>query len=341
MLRLVAPPLVRLLAKLRPSKPALPLKSPLAIRGFFVFSELDIGMTIGLFWHPDVFLHDLHAGHAAMDAHRIQQVAEAVLAVSGTVPVLAEPVDQTSLSAVHDPDYLDYLASGETLPAGESVVLAPDTAMNCHTWRALALSAGAARQAVDAVLSGRFSHTFNPVYAGHHADYQGPDGFCFVNMALVAVQRARELGLTRIAVLDCDVHSGNGTVMGLLNSTDVMFAETYQPGYPGAFLQKLQRPEHILRKKCTRRQDFRRAWEKFFPVLRTYAPQLVIVSAGFDAHRADPLGTLGLVDDDYAWFAGELLGLAAPVVATLEGGYSVPDVARCAALFVKTLASGQ
>lgn len=298
-------------------------------------------MSIGIFWHPDIFLHDLHAGHAAMDACRIQQVAEAVLAVVGTLPVLAEPADKKSLTGIHDPDYVDYLSSSQNLPNGESVVLAPDTAMNCHTWRALELSAGAACQAVDAVLTGQFKHAFNPVYAGHHADYHGPDGFCFVNMALVAVNHARQRGLTRIAVLDCDVHSGNGSVMGLLTSSDVLFAETYQPGYPGAFLQKLNRPAHILRKKCTRRQDFRRAWEGFFPVLKDYAPQLVVVSAGFDAHRADPLGTLGLVDEDYGWFACELLGLAAPVVATLEGGYSVPDVARCAALFVKTLATGQ
>lgn len=298
-------------------------------------------MSIGIFWHPDIFLHDLHAGHAAMNATRIRQVAEAVLAVEHVTPVSAAPAPLAQLVAAHDADYLAYLASGVRLPPGESVQLAPDTAMNCHTWRALELSAGAACQAVDAVLAGQVDHAFNPVYAGHHADYHGPDGFCFVNMALISVHHARRQGLQRIAVLDFDVHSGNGTVLGLLDSTDVLFAETYQPGYPGAFLQKLNRPAHILRKKCTRRQDFRRAWEGFFPVLKDYAPQLVVVSAGFDAHRADPLGTLGLVDEDYGWFARELLGLAAPVVATLEGGYSVPDVARCAALFVKTLATGK
>ncbi|WP_434715859.1 hypothetical protein [Paraburkholderia sp. A3RO-2L] len=296
--------------------------------------------TTAIFWHPDIFLHDLHAHHAAMDLERIELVSRAVRALDNVQSELAEPASAEQLERAHHPDYLTYLASSTSLPDGKSVELAPDTAMNRHTWRAVSLSAGAACQAVDAVRDGRIRHAFNPVYAGHHADYTGADGFCFINTVLVGALHAQARGFQRIAVLDFDVHSGNGTVMGLLDKPEFRFAETYQPGYPGAFLQKINRPEHILRKKCESRTEVLAAWKGFFSNLKAWQPDLLMVSAGFDAHRADPLGRLGLVDDDYAWLARGLLGLDAPVVASLEGGYTVTVTARCAALFAHTLANG-
>ncbi len=294
------------------------------------------------FWHPDIFLHDLHANHAAMDLERIVTVARAVLGLDNVQPEIAEPATAEQLERAHHPDYLAYLASGESLRAGESIELAVDTAMNRHTWRAMQLSAGAVCQAVDAALNGRIRHAFNPVYAGHHADYHGPDGFCFVNTALVGALHAKARGVERVAVLDFDTHSGNGTVMGLLRESEshVLFAETYQPGYPGPFMRRITRPNHIHRKKCENREDFLRAWAGFFETLTAWRPTLILVSAGFDAHRADPLGRIGLADSDYEWLAKSLLNLDAPVIASLEGGYTVNVTARCAALFASTLAQG-
>lgn len=297
-------------------------------------------MTVGIFWHPDVFLHDQHAHHAAMARNRMETIARAVLDLERVRPVLAEPATFEQMALAHDPDYLTQLFSSVALRDGENIALALDTEMNRHTWRALELSAGAACQAVDAVLAKQVAHAFNPVYAGHHAQYRGADGFCFVNTAMVAALHAQARGLKRVAVLDFDVHSGNGTVLGLLGRPEFLFAETYQKGYPGPFLQRTQRPAHILRKKCNSRRDVLRSWLSMFESVRQWRPELVIVSAGFDAHHADPLGTLGLLNGDYEWLAASLRTLGAPVVATLEGGYSVPDVARCAALFVKTLAEG-
>lgn len=297
-------------------------------------------MTVGIFWHPEVFLHDQHANHRAMASNRIAHIAEAVLACVDVRAVVALPAAREQLARAHDPDYLAHLASSAQLADGETMTLALDTELNRYSWRALTLSAGAACQAVDAVLAREVAHAFNPVYAGHHAAYTGADGFCFINTALVAAFHARARGAARVALVDFDVHSGNGTINGLMARPEFLFAETFQPGYPGAFFQKTPRPEHILRRKCLERRDFLRAWHGFFETLRAWAPDLVIVSAGFDAHRADPLGTLKLLDEDYAWLAHGLRTLAAPVVATLEGGYSVPDVARCAALFVETLARG-
>jgi acetoin utilization deacetylase AcuC-like enzyme len=295
-----------------------------------------------VFWHPDIFLHDLHANHAAMDRERIATVARAVLALDNVHPELAQLATAEQLERAHHPDYLAYLARSESLRDGESIELAADTAMNRHTWRAMRLSAGAACQAVDAVVDSRIRHAFNPVYAGHHADYQGGDGFCFVNTALVAAFHAKARGVQRIAVLDFDTHSGNGTVMGLLDAPEsqFVFAETYQPGYPGAFMQKVTRPNHILRKKCESRDEVLKAWSGFFETLEAWQPGLIVVSAGFDAHRADPLGRLGLADMDYEWLAKSLLRLDAPVIASLEGGYTVSVTARCAALFAGTLAHG-
>ena len=295
-------------------------------------------MTVGIFWHPAIFLHDQAAGHAAMAEDRIAMVAGQLLALPHVAPRLAEPATREQLLRVHDLAYVERLARTSLLPQGQELVLAPDTALNRYTWPALKLSAGAACQAVDAVLGREVDHAFNPGYAGHHASRAGADGFCFVNTALVAAFHAQALGVERIAVLDFDVHSGNGTIAGLMVRPEFLFAETFQPGYPGAILQKTPRPAHILRKKCAERRDFLRAWHRFFETLCEWRPELVVVSAGFDAHRADPLGTLKLLDEDYAWLARGLLTLDAPVVATLEGGYSVPDVARCAALFVDTLA---
>jgi acetoin utilization deacetylase AcuC-like enzyme len=296
--------------------------------------------TTAVFWNPDIFLHDLHANHAAMDAERIATVARTVLARENVEPLLAQPATAEQLERAHHPDYLEYLASSASLPEGKSIALALDTEMNRHTWRAMQLSAGAACQAVDAVRDGSIRHAFNPVYAGHHADHYGGDGFCFINTVLVGALHAQARGFERIAVLDFDVHSGNGTVMGLLDKPEFRFAETYQPGYPGAFMQKINRPEHILRRKCESRADVLTAWTGFFATLKAWRPDLVMVSAGFDAHRADPLGRLGLVDADYEWLAKGLLSLDAPIVASLEGGYTVTVTARCAALFTNTLAQG-
>lgn len=297
-------------------------------------------MTVGIFWHPDIFLHDMHACHAAMDARRIHRVALEVLNVTGAESHQARPASMEQLLRAHDEDYLEMLVSSGSLRPREQLELAPDTELNLHTWRAISLSAGGACQAVDAVIAEQHAHAFNVGYAGHHAEHSFAGGFCFINTTLVAAFHAQAMGVERIAVLDFDVHSGNGTVLGLIRRPEFLFAETYQPGYPGAFLKKTTRPAHILRKKCDRRSDVIRAWSQFFETLAEWEPQLVVVSAGFDAHHQDPLGTLGLLDSDYAWLANGLLGLGAPVVANLEGGYSKEATPRCAALFVSTLANG-
>lgn len=290
-----------------------------------------------VFWHPDIFLHDAHAQHCVMASDRIARVAAAVQAVPGMQAVLAIEAPVSALERVHHPDYLAYLAESATLPEGKVLELDGETALNRHTWRAQLLSAGAMCQAIEAVRAGQVRQAFNAVYAGHHAEHVSASGFCFVNMMAVGAFHARTCGYQRIAVLDFDTHSGNGTVLALLRHPEFFFAETYQPGYPGAFLRRTPRPGHIRRKKCTSRREVMQAWGRFLEELVEFAPDLVLVSAGFDAHAADPLGTPSLLDEDYVTLARGILAAGAPVIATLEGGYSVPDTARCAALFVREL----
>lgn len=123
--------------------------------------------TTTVFWHPDVFLHDLHAHHAAMAEERIALITRAVRQLENVQSELAQPATAEQLERAHDPDYLAWLAQSATLADGKTIELARDTEMNRHTWRAMQLSAGAVCQAVDAVLDGRIRHAFNSVYAGH------------------------------------------------------------------------------------------------------------------------------------------------------------------------------
>jgi len=286
--------------------------------------------------HPDIFLHDATVQHCAMEATRILDIHAAVTAVEGVRVELSQPATRAQLERVHDAQYLDQLAKTAALPAGELFAFDRETKMSCHTWRALELSAGGLCQAVDAVIDGHAGHAFNVGYAGHHAQANHASGFCFTNPVAIAALHARARGLSRIAVLDIDTHSGNGTILTLLDKEGFLFAETYQQGYPGAFLPGV-RPAHILREKCNKAREFTYAWSRLFEKLTAYQPQLVLVSAGFDAHRADDLGIPGLSDEHYRWVADGIAGLGAPVVATLEGGYAVTDTARCAALFTSRL----
>ena len=273
-----------------------------------------------------------------MEPMRISDIHTAVAAVNGVRVELSNPASREQFERVHEPDYLNLLANTAGLPAGELFAFDRETRMSRHSWRALELSAGGVCQAIDAVMAGHAAHAFNVGYAGHHAQADRASGFCFTNPIAIGALHARARGLSRIAVLDIDTHSGNGTILTLLDKPEFLFAETYQQGYPGSFLPGT-RPPHILREKCNKAREFTYAWTRLFEKLKDYQPELVLVSAGFDAHRADELGMPGLSDEHYRWVADGIAALGAPVVATLEGGYSVQDTARCAALFTSRLAA--
>lgn len=308
-------------------------------------------MTTLIVHHPDIALHDRHASHGIMADNRIDSVANAVLGVQGVTARLARPATILQLGRYHTQAYLDNLQRNAPTQPGQTHCFDDETQMNSHTWRALQLSAGAACDAVDAVMREEAVNAFCPVYAGHHAGPDSAEGFCIINTVAVAMHYAIAAGIKRLAVLDIDTHSGNGTIAavrrydpgdpdcvpGAGTDVSVLFAETYQNGYPGNFLVG-RKPANVFRERVGARYQFFVAWEgELLPTIRTFAPEMILVSAGFDTHMADPLGDVRLLDCDYPRIAQAILAVCPRVVAVLEGGYDIDATSRCAALFVESM----
>lgn len=293
-------------------------------------------MTTFVYSHTDIFLHDAAAGHCAMAPDRIARIYAKVASVPDVVLKVAREASREQLERNHTPEFVEQLLSCTPTEDGRHHYIDNETVLNRHTWRTLVLSAGAACQAVEAVQHGAADNAFCVTYAGHHAQNESAGGFCFINTAAIAARHALATGSDRVAVLDIDTHSGNGTVLSLMDEPRSIFAETYQAGYPGSFLPGFC-PENIHRRRCDSPEEFRRSWTALLKEIASFKPSLIIVSAGFDAHREDPLGTIGLADEDYRWVAREILEVNPNVVACLEGGYNVEVTGRCAAAFVEEL----
>lgn len=287
--------------------------------------------------HPDILLHDASAAHVAMAPDRIARTFKAVAAVPGVALVHAEPASREAFLLVHDADFIDNMFRKAPTKPGEFYHYdRRETIMNQHTLRALQLSAGAVCDGVDAVMDGRAKNVFCPVYAGHHAQAGHASGFCFTNQIAIGARHAIAKGLSRVAILDIDTHSGNGTILTLMNDPKILFAETYQPLYPGSFMPGYK-PANILRTRVTSQAEFVAAWAAMLPKVAAFDPEIILVSAGFDAHKDDPLGTIKLTDDAYVAIARQILAINTRVVAMLEGGYNIEATPRCAALFVNEL----
>lgn len=293
-------------------------------------------MSTRIYHHPDIFLHDAEANHVAMESNRIARVFEAVSRVPGVELVEARPATLQQLERNHDPAFIWDLSTKAPKERGQVYRIDNETILNRHTWRAMELSAGAVCQAVDAVIDGEATNAFCPVYAGHHAEFARAAGFCFINMVAIGAHQALARGLERVAILDIDTHSGNGTVLSFLDEPRVLFAETYQEGYPGSFLPG-HCPPNIRRVRAKAPYQFWDGWNQLLEEVSQFKPQLILVSAGFDAHFNDPLGEIKLSDPDYVNIARKILDITPNVVANLEGGYHVSTTSRCAALMVQEM----
>ena len=224
----------------------------------------------------------------------------------------------------------------------------PDTCINVHTWDAALRAAGAAIAATDAVLSGELNNAFCAVRPpGHHACRDRAMGFCFFNNVAVAARHAVERhGLKRVAIVDFDVHHGNGTQDILAGDPHILMVGFFQhPFYPYAGADASADNMCNLPVPAYTKGDAIRALvtEQWLPRLEAFRPELVLISAGFDAHRDDELGQLGLLESDFAWMTSELLALAARhaggrVVSCLEGGYHLGALARSVEAHVRVLA---
>ena len=249
----------------------------------------------------------------------------------------ARAADRDELERVHAPGHVDFVF--ETAPERGYAYLDPDTSMNPRSLSAALHAAGAVVGATDAVMAGEVKNAFCAVRPpGHHATRGRPMGFCmFNNVAVGAAQALVAHGLARVAVLDFDVHHGNGTEDAFHEDPRVMLCSTFQhPYYPYSGADSGN--AHIINTPLAAMTDgrgFRAAVERdWLPALDAFAPQMVFVSAGFDAHRDDPLAYLKLGDEDYRWVTQRIVEVAqrhaeGRVVSTLEGGYNVAALARC------------
>ena len=251
------------------------------------------------------------------------------------------------LAAVHRADYLRTLE--RATPLTGLVRLDADTALGPHSLRAARAVAGAAVAGVDRALGPRAQRVFCAVRPpGHHAEPAAAMGFCLLNGAAVAAAHAlTSPAIDRVAVLDFDVHHGNGTVAMFMDEPRVLVCSSFQfPHYPNR-LHDVERPNIVCTPlpAGTKGPAFRAAVERdWLPALEAFRPQLVVVSAGFDAHALDPLGDLLLTEDDFAWVTRFVTAAAdryadGRVVSILEGGYHAGALARSAAAHVAALAA--
>jgi acetoin utilization deacetylase AcuC-like enzyme len=254
-----------------------------------------------------------------------------------------------TIARVHDRAYVDRVLAA--VPAEGYARLDPDTALSPGSGEAALRAAGAAAAAVDAVIAGEARRAFLAVRPpGHHAEPSRAMGFCLFNNAAVAALHARVAhGIERVAVVDFDVHHGNGTEAVARGDPALFFASSHQvPLYPGTGADPASDPANIVNAPLAPYSDgttFRAAWaERILPALAAFAPGFVVISAGFDAHAADPLANLMLTEDDFAWVTAEICSVAehcaaGRVVSTLEGGYNLEALAASTLAHVTALAA--
>ena len=311
-------------------------------------------MATHILTHPSCVDHDPGRGHPEAPA-RLQAVVDGLErweasgdAAPGAITWVEAPsAARDVLLLVHSADHVDRVLNA--VPKSGTAYLDPDTGLSPETGNAAMRAAGAITAGVDAVIAGRAQNAFAAVRPpGHHAEPSRAMGFClFNNVAIGAAHARKNHGLGRVAVVDFDVHHGNGTEAAFRDDDGYFFASSHQfPYYPGTG-SGLDDSAHILNAPLapgSGSAEFRAAWgRRLLPALEQFAPELILISAGFDAHRRDPLADINLEEADFAWVTGEIRAIAenccaGRLVSTLEGGYDLEALAASAVAHVEVLA---
>ncbi len=307
-------------------------------------------MSVALITHPACLEHDTGPFHPEC-ADRLRRVLGALesLEFQSLLREDAPLATRAQLLRVHSEQQVDLLL-GLSPPDGEVMSLDADTVVSPGSIPAALRAAGGAVHGVDAVMEGWARRAFVAVRPpGHHAERQQAMGFCLFSNAAIAARHAQaHWRVRRVAIVDFDVHHGNGTQDAVQHDADMFYASTHQsPCYPGTGAASERGVDgnvlNVPLAPGSGSAAFRAAWgDHLLPALDAFAPGLLIVSAGFDAHRADPLAQLRLETADFAWITTALCGLATRhcggrLVSVLEGGYDLDALAASAAVHVRSL----
>ena len=289
--------------------------------------------------------HDPSPGHPERP-ERLAAVVDALADAGLSADLrMAIPVERAALERVHAPDYVQAIL--DAAPVRGRRQLDPDTAMSPGSLQAALIAAGAVIQAVQGVASGAFDRAFCAVRPpGHHAEADRAMGFCLFSNAAVAAREAQALGLARVAVVDFDVHHGNGTQSAVETDPDLYFASVHEwPAYPGtgaASETGLGNVGNAPVPPDAPRELWRKRFESLMAGVEAHRPDLILVSAGFDAHARDPLASQRLEAEDFAWATRAITVVARAtcagrIVSTLEGGYDLEALGRSAVAHVEAL----
>lgn len=306
-------------------------------------------MTTAFYTHADCQLHEMGVWHPEAPA-RLLAIADQLIASRIVLQHRqAAPAQESDLALVHTAAAIARVRDNcPALGDADYFLLDADTKLNAHSWHAALAAAGAALAATDAVLAGEVENAFCSVRPpGHHATPAAAMGFCMFNNVAIAAQHAMQLhGLQRVAVVDFDVHHGNGTEQAFAGDPRVLMVSFFQhPFYP--YSGTVQPASNMLNVPVSAHADGELVrhivFQKWLPALHLHQPEMIFISAGFDAHRDDEMGQMDLTEDDYTWITQQIMQVAKTysqgrIVSCLEGGYHLPALGRSVVAHLKVLA---
>ena len=305
-------------------------------------------MATGYISHPDFSKHEMGSYHPE-SPERLDAIDDQLILsrIDDFLTHIEAPLaTESQIQLVHDQALIQYLK--EHSPQAGYFEIDGDTSMNPHTYQAALRAAGACIAAVDAIMQGQVNNAFCAVRPpGHHAEPSQAKGFCFFNNIAIAAKYALEhYGLQKVAIIDFDVHHGNGTEAAFNQDARVLMCSFFQhPFYP--FSGDHPTSDNMVNipvPAFTKGADIRAVVSDIWmPRLEAFAPEFVFISAGFDAHREDDLGQLSLVEADYAWITQQIQKMAKQyahgrILSTLEGGYHLSALGRSVVAHIKELA---